>query len=113
MIHFTESVGVAPGTTTMTLGKPVGGDLVCLGGACPPDPVRYYTNPPNAKTGWSSGATGPTTKRVEVSYDPYATESQLRSGLQGLVGARLGVSVIAAVVAFAGVLGYGFWKRRR
>lgn len=82
-LTFTPTVGVAPGTTTMTLGRP-SGELVCLGGPCEP-----------------------------TFYDPYATESQLRSGLRGLGEARVGVGVVAAALAFAAVLGFGFWKRRK
>jgi len=109
LIAFTPTVGVAPGTTTMNLGSQA---LTCLNGPCPPDPVRYYTSPPNVKTGWASGASGPTRQGMQTIYDPYATESQLRSGLRGLGGARLGVGVVAAVLAFTAVLGYGFFKRK-
>jgi len=94
----------------MTLGKPTGSsELVCLGGPCPPDPVRYYTNPPHVKTGKPSGVQGP------VAYDPYGTESQLRStlmGLRGLGEARLGIGLVAATLGFVAVLGYGFFRRR-
>ena len=72
-MYFTPSVGVAPGTTTMSLGTP----------------------------------------RTQILYDPYGTESQLRSGLRGLGEARVGVGVVAAALAFAAVLGYGCWHRRR
>jgi len=53
-------------------------------------------------------------------YNPYGTESQLRAGLRGLTTglrglgeARIGVGVVAAALAFAAVIGYGFWQRQR
>jgi hypothetical protein len=110
LLTFTPTVGVAPGTTTMTLGEAKPAGLVCLGGPCPPDPARYYSTPPTVKSGWGSGANGPSARTI---YDPYATESQLRSGLRGLGEARVGVGVVAAALAFAAVLGFGFWKRRK
>jgi hypothetical protein len=125
-VSFAKSVGVAPGTTTMTLGE---GGLRCLqlGEGCPPDPVRYYTDPPQVQTSAPAAAKG----GVMTIYDPYGTESQLKSvaraglrgvqhglhglqrGLRGLGEARPGVAVVAAALAFAGVLGYGLWKRSR
>jgi hypothetical protein len=107
-LTFTPTVGVAPGTTTMTLGAPNPAGLVCLGGPCPPDPTRYYTSMLNVKSPKSAGQAG-----TQTAYDPYATESQLRSGLRGLGEARVGVGVVAAALAFAAVLGFGFWKRRK
>lgn len=45
-LHFTPSVGVAPGTTTMSLGHARG---------CPPDERWMYTSPPDVDTGFPSG----------------------------------------------------------
>jgi hypothetical protein len=89
--------------------------------------VRYYTDPPRVQTSAPASPKG----GVMTIYDPYGTESQLKSaaraglrgvqhglhgiqrGLRGLGEARPGVAVIAAAFAFAGVLGYGLWKRSR
>ena len=108
MIQFTNNVGVAPGTTTMTLGTPRAEGLTCLG--CPPDPVRYYSRAPAVNAGWPSGVRPPPTAgQMETIYNPYATESHL----SGLGEARLGVGLTAMLIGFAGVLGYGWWKRRK
>jgi len=102
VITFTQSVGVAPGTTTMNLGD-TRGELVCLGEPCPPDPVRPYT--PIAR----GAAPKP---GAQLIYNPYATEARL-NGLAGLHGARLGVGVLAAVAAFGLTIAYGYFRGRR
>ena len=45
MIQLNPTVGVAPGTTTMTLGD------------CPPDELNHYVVPPVVTTGYPSGVT--------------------------------------------------------
>lgn len=105
MIQFTPTVGVAPGTTTMQLGG-----AACVG--CPDDPRLTYWQPPKVATGLPPGVRAMPKGGFRVMYDPYATESLLKGGLRGLGAARPGVGVLAAVLGFAGVLGYALWRGR-
>lgn len=79
--------------------------------------------PPTVNTGWPSGITPtPTPGQTEMIYNPYGTESELR-GLGDETTAsdatipatqvRLGVGITGALLGFAAVLGYGYWKRRK
>jgi len=104
VIQFTPTVGVAPGTTTMQLGA------ACA--SCPPDPALTYWQPPKVATGLPPGVRAMPKDGFRVVYDPYATESLLKGGLHGLGAVRPGVGVLAAVIGFAGVLGYALWRSR-
>jgi hypothetical protein len=102
---FTPTVGVAPGTTTMSLGD------------CPPDELWRYTVPPQVITGLPSGVVAPAsaadviTPGAVAATNPYGTESQLR-GL-GELTPRWGVVLFAGIATFATVLGISWLRRRR
>jgi hypothetical protein len=108
MIQFTSTVGVAPGTTTMNLGNPVATGLTCLGlmgQPCPPDPRPYLISVPPPKASAARAA------RPLVAYDPYADLARLKGA--GLAGASAGAFLAPAALAFAAIVGYGFWRARR
>jgi len=107
MILVNPNVGVAPGTTTMTVGglstKATFGEA-----ACAPDPVRQYTSPLAVKTNldFASDWATPTV------YYPYVDTERLRGlGSLGIASPpRWGLVLIAGLATFAAVL---FLRRRR
>src|SRR5690242_3690821 len=133
--YFTRSVGVAPGTTTMSIAGV---------GDCPPDERWMYTSPPIVDTspqgaGAGAGATpGATIDIVQSSatapiaptdavmqpgtfvpgklqrWNPYATESKLRGlgSFWGDAAPRWGVILFAGIMTFATVLGIGYLRRK-
>jgi hypothetical protein len=109
MIQFTPTVGVAPGTTTMNLGNPrAATGLTCLGlmgQPCPPDPRPYLISVPPPK------ASAARTAQPLVTYDPYADLARLRGA--GLGAASAGSFFVPAALAFAALVGFGFWRTRR
>ncbi len=119
-VHFTNYVGVSPGTTTMTLGGlgvcPPGyyGENIMLPGS-----INFGPRP----TAGSMATVAPMTtqaispaagqRRPSMTRDPlnpYATESKLE-GLRGTM--RWDLLILGFGVAFAGVLGYSLYKRKR
>ena len=108
MIQFTPTVGVAPGTTTMNLGNPVATGLTCLGlmgQPCPPDPRPYLISVPSVKTSTARAS------QPMVAYDPYADIARLKG--PGLGAASVGSFLGPAALAFAVLVGFGFWRARR
>lgn len=122
MIHFTTSVGVAPGTTTMQMGIPSIAPLNGLG-VCPPGHYGIAVMLPGTQTAPTTAALVP---GAEVPTNPYGTESKLQGlgrhhpvrydpgifyGL-GETKIRYDLFALAAGVAFAGWLGYALLKKR-
>lgn len=110
MIHFTQSVGVAPGTSTVQYNP--GGELSC--GAC--HPVAGLSNcPPDYFT--PSGGGGPLPEAVpapgitHTTMNPYANEAALSSNLRGISTQRWDLFILALGLGFAGVLGYSLLKK--
>ena len=109
MIILNPTVGVAPGTTTMTLGAP-----------CPPDEPWMYTSPPVVSSETATVTFGPPPPpdprpvRAEINgitYDPYGTESRLR-GLGGTTP-RWGLVLFAGLATFAAVFGISYWRSKK
>ncbi len=104
MIQFTNYVGTSPGTTTMEV--PAMNGL----GVCPPG---WYGEaimlPGAAKLRFDDVvASGP--PQQAVAMIPYGTESKL-AGLRGTT--PWGMLVLGFGAAFAGVLAYSMWRKRR
>lgn len=109
--HFTQYVGVSPGTTTMNLGGSMLGALTCPPdlrglGVCPPG---YYGQDIMLPGAANMGPAPTPGGGPQQALNPYATESKL----EGLRGVRWDYIVGAFGVAFAGVLGFALWKRSR
>lgn len=110
MIQFTPTVGVAPGTTTMSLGNPMASGLTCLGlmgQPCPPEPQPYRISVAAPKAAAAAAKPAPGL----VAYNPYADLARLKGA--GLAGASAGSFFMPAALAFAAIVGYGFWHARR
>jgi hypothetical protein len=105
MIHFTPTVGVAPGTTTMQLGA----------APCPPDEPWMYTSPPQVSSELATKTFEPAPPdlvRQSKAFDPYGTESRLQ-GLGQTTSPRWGLVAFAGLATFAAVLGIGYWRSRK
>ncbi len=126
MMQLNPTVGVAPGTTTMTISDGSGG----LGDFCPPDEPWRYTLPPQVQTGLPPGvlAVGPDGKiplprywvgegASELSgpvtyWNPYAVLPQLR-GLGQAGGPRWSLVLFTGLATFAVVFGVRyFWPKK-
>lgn len=107
MTSFAPYVGTAPGTTTM--GIPSISPLNGLG-VCPPGHYGAEIMLP----GMAIPSTIPdTTKIARQAWNPYATESQLKSASLGASAMRWDLLVLSYGLAFAGVLGFLFWRARK
>jgi hypothetical protein len=117
MILVNPTVGVAPGTTTMTIG---GLATQATFGECAPDPVRQYTSPLHVRSGNGIAITSmenitPSLGGLAESstmYMPYTEIERLRGlGALGVVAPpRWGLILFAGLATFAAVL---FLRRRR
>jgi hypothetical protein len=87
MIHMNPNVGVAPGTTTMTLGEPGS---------------RTYTVMPKVQTSFQNQ------DPVGTIYNPYRDLLKLR-GLGEATPPRFGLALVAGLMVFVGAL----YLRRR
>lgn len=94
-LHFTNSVGVAPGSYTIQVGAPMASSsspsaptLSGLGCAsCPPDEPWWYITPPFGPYGSAEPVPPPPFDDIaHYSWDPYANDA----ALSGLRGAQLG-----------------------
>ena len=121
MIQLNPTVGVAPGTTTMTISDGSGGL-----GDCPPDEPWRYTLPPQVQSGFPPGIFAPPipTPRYWVGegaselsgpviyWNPYQSAAQLR-GL-GQATPRWSLVMFTGLAAFAVVFGVRyFWPRKK
>ena len=108
MIQMTPTVGVAPGTTTMTLG-----DASSMRANCPPDEPWQYVTPPDVVTGPPSGvAPGGPIPQPQY-WDPYTDPPSLRglgSFTTDLGNANWSYVIFAGVAAFAIAFGVFYWK---
>jgi hypothetical protein len=119
MMQLNPTVGVAPGTTTMTLG-----DHATDYSDCPPDEAWQYVNPPQVTTGLAPGVSSNVTQGPTPEYwDPYQDLPSLK-GARGLgsftddlSNANWGMIVFAGAlvfgVAFVSMYGRDWFKRRR
>lgn len=114
MLQLNPTVGVAPGTTTMTLGD----------ASCPPDEPWQYVNPPKVQEGPPSGMSGLGAHH----WNPYADwrafditpmyYSPSKTSLKGLGGASIGDTrwsfvIVAGVLAFAVTFGILYSRRKK
>lgn len=102
-VRFTQSVGVAPGTTTLAQHTP--GELVCLGGpaTCPADPTNQYMLARVQRGG--AEAPGASAAMRQAQYEVYGNETSMN----GLGVAELGPSWsrVLLVALGAALLGAG------
>jgi hypothetical protein len=111
MMQLSSTVGVAPGTTTMTLGDSQ------MGPYCPPDEPWQYVTPPQVTEGNPPGVSPDVTQLpVPQFWDPYTDEPTLK-GLRGLgtftddlSNANWSFVIFAGVAAFAIGFGVFYWK---
>lgn len=102
-VTFTNYVGVSPATTTMQLSGL---------GVCPPGHYGPAVMLPGAVN--LPAAAGP---QAQVTVNPYGTESKLSGcvgcSLKGPSGVRWDLTLLGFGLAFAGMLGYAFYRVRR
>lgn len=97
-VRFTQSVGVAPGTTTIAQHTP--GELVCLGGpaTCPADPTNQYML---ARV--QRGGAAPSASAAVQQFEPYGNETSMNGlGVADLGPSWSKVALIALGAALAG-----------
>lgn len=103
------SVGVAPGTTTISIPRSQLGCGACVRppvaglGVCPPGFYDEAPRPTAAITPQAASAPG--------FYDPYGTDSKLR-GLRGASGLRWDLLALTAGLGFAAVIGLALLRRK-
>ena len=102
MLQLNPAVGVAPGTTTMTLGDP---------GDCPPDEPWQFVNPPVMAEGPPPGMSGLGRHR----WDPYTDWPSLRGASLGqtISDTRWSFVIVAGIAAFAVTFGLLYLRRKK
>ncbi len=103
MLQFTHYVGTSPGTTTFTESPGINGL-----GTCPPGYYGAAIMLPGAHAGAMQPQGGAQMPEV---VNPYGTEAKL-SGL-GVSTIRWDLLIMGFGVAFAGLLGFAFYKSRK
>jgi hypothetical protein len=134
MLQLNPTVGVAPGTTTMTLGGL--GDQPIDYSNCPNEPWQFV-NPPVMTEGPPPGVSADTSPYPVTTYwdpmsnarssgnalgahrwDPYTDQPSLKGlrspGLgQSLSDTRWSFVIVAGIAAFAVTFGLLYWRRKK
>ena len=107
-VEFTNYVGIAPATTTMQIVNGFAGQNL---GVCPPG---YYGQNIMLPGAANFGPPAAARQQQVVAVNPYGTESKLSGPtLLGLGTVRWDYMIFAFGLAFAGVLGYAIFRKRR